>query len=143
MSDFRKYRVYQRAYALQLDIQTVANAFPTHEKYALTSQLVRAIRTVPATIAEGSGRLTEPDRRNFCITARASLNEVLNHLDLARDLGYISVEIHDKLEQEVMAVRAMLNGLIRKMTDSIDAKKCNEMQQKQESVAVTAEVVPA
>ena len=56
MKDFRSLKVWNRAHALTLTIYKLTREFPKQELYALTSQIQRAVASVPTNIAEGCGR---------------------------------------------------------------------------------------
>ena len=57
----------------------------------MTDQVKRSVRSINANIAEGHGRFTYPDQIHFCIMARGSLSETINHLIDALDEGLQSV----------------------------------------------------
>jgi len=55
MKEYRGYRdlkVYQLAYRLAMEIFEITKSFPAVEKYALTDQIRRSSRSVPANIVE-------------------------------------------------------------------------------------------
>ena len=81
-------KIWQEAHSLTLDIYGLTNSFPRDERFGLTAQMRRAASSVAATIAEGVGRNTTKDFVNFLYMARGSSHEMMNHLVLARDLGY-------------------------------------------------------
>ncbi|HMI78281.1 MAG TPA: four helix bundle protein, partial [Ferruginibacter sp.] len=56
-------------------------------------QLIRSSRSVNTQIAEGHGRRTYPDRLRFCVIARSSLSETLNHLIDSFDCSITNQEI--------------------------------------------------
>ena len=56
----------------------------------LVSQSKRSSRSVTALIAEGYGRYTYTDTRNFFIMARGSVTETMEHLATAFDEEYIT-----------------------------------------------------
>jgi four helix bundle protein len=62
--------------------------FPREEIYGLTSQLRRAGVSVASNIAEGYGRSTKGEFRNFLGLARGSALEVQTQLVIARELGF-------------------------------------------------------
>ena len=76
---FTELEVWKKMRLLKIKIETLTKAFPDEEKYRLTSQIIRSARGVNASIAEGHGRFTFPDRIHFCIIARGSLSETYNH----------------------------------------------------------------
>ena len=62
--------------------------FPREEIYGLTSQLRRAGVSVASNIAEGYGRGTKGEYRNFLGMARGSTLEIQTQLVIARSLGF-------------------------------------------------------
>ena len=86
--------------------------FPKEEIYGLTSQLRRAIISVPANITEGKGTRHSKEFVHFLYIARASLEESKIYLRLSEDLGYIDKEKLSELNFRVNEVGKMINGLI-------------------------------
>lgn len=89
---FEKLLVYQSAKRLVVEVYRLMAKFPPQEKYALCDQLRRAIVSVPSNLAEGSGRMSVKEKIHFIEIAYGSLMEAYCQLDIAKDLGYISVE---------------------------------------------------
>lgn len=117
---FQDLDVWQSARRYKLDIYKLADLLPKEEKFALISQIIRSARSVPANIAEGYGRYTYKDQIHFCIQARGSLYETLNHIIDALDSGYIQPELKHDLELKTKEVERLINGYItwlRKMTE--------------------------
>ena len=112
--DFRDLLVWQKAIAFVTDIYRATQTFPKDEQYGLTSQLRRAAVSIPSNIAEGQGRLTRGEFRQFLGHAKGSLCEVETQLVIARNLGYLteSQPLLDKLSE----VARMLNGLLNSLT---------------------------
>ena len=77
---FTDLEVWKSARILKLRIQEITKKFPLDEKYRLTDQITRSSRSICAVIAEGHGRFTYKDQINYCVMARGSLSEPLNHL---------------------------------------------------------------
>jgi four helix bundle protein len=69
----------------------------------LVDQLYRAALSNAANIAEGNGRFTKPDRKNFFGIARGSVQECVPLFELTRRRNLIDDEIHaemkDRLEE--------------------------------------------
>jgi four helix bundle protein len=115
MSDYRSLIVWQRAHRLTLRVYGISKAFPPDERYGLTSQLRRAMASVPANIAEGLGRDSNRETVRYCRIAQGSLNEVEYHFLLARDLGYIDApEFRDAVD-ELSQIRRMLTKFIQSL----------------------------
>lgn len=109
---FRELESYRKARTLRINIALLTKAFPGKEQYLLTAQLVRASRSITANIAEGYGRYTYNDTKNFFIIARGSTTEVLEHCQTAFDEGYINEEVFRNCEQLCEEIYRLLNGYI-------------------------------
>jgi len=80
--------VWQRAIELTALLYKLTQQVRREEIFGLTSQLRRAGVSVASNIAEGYGRGTRRDYRNFLSIARGSTLEVQTQLIVARELGY-------------------------------------------------------
>ncbi|MBS0208704.1 MAG: four helix bundle protein [Planctomycetes bacterium] len=61
---FEKLEVYQKAISFADRVCTASEKFPRGYGF-LVDQLNRAALSIAANIAEGNGRFTKPDRKNF------------------------------------------------------------------------------
>jgi four helix bundle protein len=111
MQDYRKLVVWQRAHRLVLSAYQVLQHFPPHERYELTSQLRRALVSVPTNLVEGRSRRSAASFAAFIDVAAASAAEVEYLLLLARDLGYVDDTAHAPLSREIDEIRRMLAAL--------------------------------
>lgn len=84
--------VWQKAMNLVEAVYKATACFPKEETYALTSQIRRAVVSVPANIAEGQGRRLAKEYLYFLANARGSLLELDTHLEIAVRIGYFSKE---------------------------------------------------
>jgi four helix bundle protein len=80
---FEKLQVYQKAITFADSICTLTRDLPRGD-FFLADQLSRASLSIAANIAEGNGRFTRADRRNFFGIARGSVQECVPLLELAR-----------------------------------------------------------
>ena len=117
MDSFTKLEVWQKAHQRVLEIYRATEDFPNTERFRLTDQLCRSASSVPANIAEGTGRNTLKEYVQFLYIARGSIEETKYHLILSRDLGYLSSEGFDKLLEGYNEVGRMLNGLINSLKE--------------------------
>jgi four helix bundle protein len=106
-------------------IYKLTASFPDCEKFGLVNQLRRAVVSVASNIAEGQGRLTSGEFRQFLGHSRGSLHEVCTQLMIAQKLEYMNEQQHAQAEALAQCVGRLLNGLIR----SIAAGKCKEEEQ--------------
>ena len=113
MRDYRKIKAWQHSDKLVIEIYRVTQNFPQEEKFGLTSQLRRAAYSVPANIAEGANRESQKDYLRFLYISRASLSETDYFLHLAKELGYLNLEEHTRLNKMLLEARKTLYGLIK------------------------------
>jgi four helix bundle protein len=80
--------VWQKAYALSMQIDQLTATFPASEKYRLVDQMRSAASSIPMNIAEGFGRRSPRDQAHFYEISKSSGNELKVQLMRAVDLGY-------------------------------------------------------
>ncbi len=104
---------FQRALDLLVCVYKVTATFPKDERYGLVSQLRRAAAGVPSQIAEGSGRLTYGEWRQFLSQARGSLFEVEAECIAANRLEFLNDTAHEEVQRHITKTASALAGLIR------------------------------
>ena len=112
---YRELIAWQKAMELSKEIYRVTRCFPDEERFGLVSQLRRAAVSIPSNIAEGQGRLTTGEFKQFLGHARGSVFEVETQLILASDLGYLPGQQMQGLEDLTAEVSRLLNGLIQSL----------------------------
>jgi four helix bundle protein len=120
---FRDLVVWQKAMDLVTEIYRVTQQFPKEEIFSLTSQLRRAAVSVPSNIAEGQGRITEKEFRQYLGNARGSLAEVETQINIAKNLSYLDDSNFQNLSAMVAEVGRILNGLISSVISETRVKK--------------------
>ncbi|MDQ3682965.1 MAG: four helix bundle protein [Bacteroidota bacterium] len=118
---FEELEVWKKALQLKIEIHALTKNFPPEERFRLTDQIIRSSRSINAQIAEGHGRRTNPDRSRFCVIARGSLSETLNHLIDAFDSTYISNETLAYFRNKISEVEKLLNGYINFLEKKISS----------------------
>ena len=97
---------------LTVHIYELTKTFPREEIYGLTSQLRRASVSVVSNIAEGRGRLSQGEFRQFLGTAQGSNFEVQTQLEVARRLGFGSEVSLNQARKLSIEVAKMLSALL-------------------------------
>ena len=110
MSDYKHLQVWQESMDLVESIYKLIKFFPKEEVYALSSQLRRAVVSIPSNIAEGQNRNTQKEFIQFLYISLGSASEVETQLLIAKRLNYIN-NIDNELKQ-ITKIRKMINGLI-------------------------------
>jgi len=113
--DFKTLKVWQKANALEQEIGELVKEFPNFEQYRLVDQLVRAVRSIGANIAEGNTQLFVKKEIVHANIALGSAGEVRNHLLTAHQSGYINKEQYDALDKKLIEIIKMLYGYIKRL----------------------------
>jgi four helix bundle protein len=109
---YRELIAWQKAMDLAESIYQATRTFPREEQYGLTSQLRRAVISISSNIAEGQGRRSTGEFRQFLGNARGSLFEVESQILLAQRFQYLDSSCAARLLKESSALGKVLNGLI-------------------------------
>ena len=123
MADFKKLTVWQKARELTVATIRASDEMSGSTGSLVRGQLVRAIMSVPANIAEGSAKRSDREFARFVRIALGSATESENHLIIASDLQLISNDIFDTLTTRIEDVRKMLTGLEKRLSGDADKKK--------------------
>jgi len=106
---------WQMAMVLVEGVYRETASWPADERFGFTSQVRRAVVSVPANIAEGSGRNGSAELRHFLSIAHGSLWEAQTHRDIAERLGIMSPPIAASLSEQADEISRVINGLIRSL----------------------------
>ena len=124
MASFTELETWRQARKIRKMISQITKCFPSEEKFRLTDQIIRSSRSIGNNIAEGHGRFHYLDNVKFCIIARGSLSETLDHMITALDEEIISAEVLSDFQIEHDQCLKLLNGYI----SFIKKKKNNELR---------------
>ena len=108
---FEKLLVYQKAIDFSDHVCRLTGGFP-RGFWFLADQLNRAALSIAANIAEGNGRFTKADRKNFFGIARGSVQECVPLLELARRRSLVTDEAAGAMKTDLEEIARMLSGLI-------------------------------
>lgn len=126
--DFRKLRVWAYAQALLINVDRKARTIK-HADYApVRRQLIKTVLSITANIVEGREKESEAEFAHHPGIAKGSVTELEEHLISAKDLGLISESDFKSLVDQLVEVRKMLSGLLRRLRKSIEEK--NERRKK-------------
>ena len=111
---FEKLEVYQKAVCFADQVAALTQDFPRGYGF-LVDQVNRAALSIATNLAEGNGRFTKPDRKNFFRIARGSAQECVPLLEITRRRGLLNESKHQALRQELETIARMVSGLIKGM----------------------------
>jgi four helix bundle protein len=107
--DYKQLLAWQAAMDLCEATYRLTDDFPRREIFGLTAQLRKSAVSVPSNIAEGEGRFTSGERRQFLSQARGSLFELETQFIIAQRVGYLHP---NRVSGQIEEVRRILNGYI-------------------------------
>lgn len=114
MFDFEKLEVYSKA----KQFNGAVSSFLEHTEVSKNKkdQLERAAFSIMLNIAEGSGRFTKPDKRNFYVIARGSAFECVAIFDYLSDQNAMDIEMFREFYSTLEEISKMLYALIKNLS---------------------------
>ena len=116
-------QVFQRAYAISLEVHRASLLLPRIEQFALADQLRRASKSICGNVAEGFAKraYSQAEFKRFLLMALGSSDEMQIWSRYVADLGYIEPQLAAKWQAEYREISAMLNGLLQKVVGVADS----------------------
>ena len=112
--DFQNLTVYEKAKTFHVACKHIIRNNKL-DRY-VNDQLGRASFSIPLNIAEGSGKFSKKDRKNYFTTARASLFECIAVLDILSDENDISKVEAERLMKDADELSRMLFAMIKNLS---------------------------
>ena len=110
MHNFRELKIWQNGRIMVKKSYLLTTDFPKDEKYGLISQIQRAAVSIPANIAEGSGKSSNKDFCRFLEMAISSAFELETLIILSNDLELISDQKKNELVNSLQELQKMIYG---------------------------------
>ena len=111
MFDFENLNVYQKAKELNKEVLRFLKENKIVDSY-IRDQLKRASISMVINIAEGSGKFSKADKRNFYTISRGSAYECVSLFELVFEEGQIAKDRFDNFYNKFETLSKMLFGLI-------------------------------
>ena len=110
-------KVFQRAYAISLEVHRTSLKLPPIEQRALADQIRRASKSICVNLAEGYAKrvYSQAEFKRFLLMALGSSDEMQIWSRYCVDLRHIESEQAKRWEAEYREISAMLNALLRKV----------------------------
>jgi four helix bundle protein len=117
--NYRDLEVWRLGMDIAVKVYEASKAFPSDEKFGLTSQLRRAAASVPANIAEGHARSSTKDYLRYIAIAIGSLAETSTFIELAARLNHGDADdlriIYKMTQEQRRMLRALQKSLRRRL----------------------------
>lgn len=111
MHNYKKLNVWISSISLVKNIYNLTRKFPKEEMFVLTQQLRRAAISIPSNIAEGAGRNSNAQFKNFLQISIGSCFEVETQLIISKELEYISEEELETISKELDSIMKMNHNI--------------------------------
>ena len=108
VTNFKDLKIWKVAIELVKKAYKVSSKLPKEEMYGLTSQIRRAVISIPSNIAEGTGRDDDKEFQRFLDYAIGSLFELETQIILSKDLDYINTEDYESAYQSIKLLIRMI-----------------------------------
>ena len=119
MRDFHNFDAWAKAHSLTLTIYRLTEEFPRSESFGLVMSMRRCSSNVAMKIAEACGREDGEPYASGLRQARGMGMELEYQFLLARDLRLVDEAAHDLLRDQIVEVRRMLSGVIRRHSPAL------------------------
>jgi four helix bundle protein len=103
---------WQRARELTRQIYTISNRGSFSKDFGLRDQIRRASVSIMSNIAEGYERSGTGEFVQFLAIAKGSVGEVVSHIYVAKDQGYVSKEDFDHVFTLSKQTARIISGLM-------------------------------
>lgn len=130
MQDPANIHAWHRALALAVRVHRIARGIKRTQAPGLSTQVTRAVDSIPTNIAEGVAQPSDADCARFLSYAISSAFEVESHLILADKLGLKLVGIEEALD-ETRQVRRMTHGLRKYYVEKAKREKTEREKTKE------------
>ncbi len=123
VKNYKELEIFHLSYQLVLKLYPYLDKFPESEHKNFVLQMKRSVVSIPFNIAEGSSRKTDREFLSFLGYSFGSAKELEVALNLSRDLGFLGVEAHDSLFEDLQKLIAKLVLFTQHLEKGVPPKK--------------------
>ena len=121
---YEKLQTWQKAVDFAVAVMDIVETIDTGRKhYRLLEQIEACSTSVSMNIAEGKGRWSQKEYKQFLYYSRGSLYETLTLMTIFKKKKWIEITQYSKLRKQAMEINRMLNSLIYSIKISIEGEK--------------------
>lgn len=105
MNNYKTLKIWQKAVDLAVKVYKSTENFPKEEKFGLISQIRRSVVSIPSNIAEGSGRNSDKEFKNFLGYSHGSTFELETQLIIANKVGFIEDIQFSTIQKDIIEIQ--------------------------------------
>jgi four helix bundle protein len=109
--DVEDLEVYQKLCRLHIEVCDLSHTWPSEEKYEIGSQVRRSSNSSPAQLAEKNDDRHVRNKIEGVNRSRGEAAETIHHLYMAKEKGYITLDIYNSFRGRYKESIRMLNRL--------------------------------
>src|SRR5665213_892921 len=107
MHNYKQLKIWNKSIDLVVDVYEATAEYPKEEKYGLISQMRRSAVSIPSNIAEGAGRNSDKEFRQFLAVSHGSSYELETQVIVSERLELLTKEVSDDLCEKINEVQKM------------------------------------
>ncbi|WP_017260268.1 four helix bundle protein [Pedobacter arcticus] len=116
MHNFKELKVWKLSMELSKSIFETTRTFPSEHKFGLASQLFRCAVSIPSNIAEGCGRKSDKELKQFVSTSLGSSFELETQIIIAKEVELITLKQFETLNDKIIEIQKMLSGFSKSIS---------------------------
>ena len=117
-TNYTELLVWQKAMDLTDEIYSLTKLLPSEELYGLSSQMRRAVVSIPSNIAEGHARMQDKDFRRYLLIAKGSNAEIETQLRICVRQQYY----HNEQVEKALALCDEISRMLTSMITGLEKK---------------------
>ncbi len=110
---------YKESKGISNEVWRTVSSWKYLERNTLGAQLIRAIDSIAANIAEGFGRFHKKDKIKFYYNSRASVYETAHWINLSFERGLIKEAVKEKWLEILRKLPKQINTLIKITSENL------------------------
>jgi four helix bundle protein len=117
---FEKLIIWEKAVDYCVEVIDLIDTINTDRKhFKLIDQLEGSSSSIASNIAEGKGRWSKKEFKQFLYYYRGSLYESITQLNIICKKGWIDIDQFEKIREKALELNKMLSSMIFKIKESI------------------------
>ncbi|MCH2448622.1 MAG: four helix bundle protein [Gracilimonas sp.] len=116
MHNYKQLEVWKKGIHLASAIYKLTKEFPKEEKFGIISQMRRCSVSISSNIAEGSGRNSDNEFRQFLNISVGSYFELETQLILSHKLEYLAKSEFEKTSSDLSEIQKRIYTLNQKFS---------------------------
>ncbi|WP_017731032.1 four helix bundle protein [Nafulsella turpanensis] len=111
MHNYKELNVWKLAVDFATDVYKITAQFPAEERFGLQSQIRRSAVSIASNIAEGAGRNSKGEFKQFLGIAYGSAYELETQFFISRNLAFITEEEINQVVNKIETIQKMIYKL--------------------------------